>query len=63
MMAGGGIGRPNSVGDDLYGLSSDTWKTGWIFMVAGRSNLYAVSEITLVMTYGLANQGINFLVG
>ena len=47
-MAGGGVGRPNSLGDGLYSLSSDTWKTRWIFMMAGNSSLYAVSDIALV---------------
>ena len=32
-------------------------------MVAGRSSLYAVVEITLITAYGPANLGVNFLVG
>ena len=31
--------------------------------MAGKSNLYMVSEITFIMIYGLANLGVNFLVG
>src|SRR5271170_952727 len=48
-MAGGGVGLSKSVGNGWYGFNKDIWKTGWIFMVFGRSSLYAVVEITLMI--------------
>ena len=59
---GGGDARRNS-SVSLYALRRDTWKTGWILRVVGRSSLYAVEEMTAEMVYGPKYLEVSFLGG
>src|SRR6185436_4618588 len=64
MISGGsGTFRLNSLEFPWYFFNKETWKTGCIFMLFGRSNLYAVTDNLSKIVYGPTYFGVNFLVG